>query len=205
MAYTGGELNWLNGKYGISAPKNSVPVMRLIRTHHPKGRSELYELIRDHFEKNCPCGIQSRGTVEIFGRNLYEAQLKAWGRYKYSLGTCIQWEYDLFVVQSLKGRKIETKAVRQLSEVLPALSFSEAAGYLDEELRTDIVIQRENVILGGLQVKPHTFNYMRQGIITRNHTSNEKWGKPVFYLFYDEKENFMNLSTIANEIESIST
>ena len=53
MAYTGGPLNELNGKMGISAPFKSVPVMKLIRIHKPKTRDELYELIKFHFENNC--------------------------------------------------------------------------------------------------------------------------------------------------------
>ena len=41
MAYTGGALNELNGKMGISNPNTSVPVMKLIKTHQPKSRNEL--------------------------------------------------------------------------------------------------------------------------------------------------------------------
>lgn len=47
MAYTGGPLNELNGKMGISAPYKSVAVMKLIRYHKPKSKDELVELIRD--------------------------------------------------------------------------------------------------------------------------------------------------------------
>ena len=32
---TGGPLNSLNGQMGISAPNKSVPVIKLINTHHP--------------------------------------------------------------------------------------------------------------------------------------------------------------------------
>ena len=97
-AYTGGELNKLNGDAGISAPQKSVPVMKLIKNHRPKSKDELHEQIKFHYENNCPCGVKSQGTVEDFGKNLYDAQLSAYGKYKYSLQECIQWEYDLFVV-----------------------------------------------------------------------------------------------------------
>ena len=46
MAYTGGPLNELNGKMGISAPYKSVAVMKLIRYHKPKSKDELVELIK---------------------------------------------------------------------------------------------------------------------------------------------------------------
>jgi hypothetical protein len=74
MAYTGGPLNELNGKMGISAPFKSVPVMKLIRAHNPKSKEELVELIKWHSENTCECGVVSQGTVESFGKNLYDSQ-----------------------------------------------------------------------------------------------------------------------------------
>ncbi|GET45582.1 hypothetical protein [Capnocytophaga felis] len=79
MTYTGGELNKLNGDYGISAPNKSVPVMKLIKNHKPNSKDELYELIKFHYEIECPCGVKSQGTIEGFGKNLYEAQQKNGG------------------------------------------------------------------------------------------------------------------------------
>lgn len=204
MAYTGGKLNRLNGKYGISAPKNSVPVMKLIRAHQPRGRDELCELIRHHFLHDCKCGIKSQGTVEDFGRRLFEAQKSEWGKYPFSLRECIQWEYDLFVLQSLKGNRVEQLALEKLQQILPAveLSICEAEGYVDEELRVDLVISRKGNALCGIQVKPLTFNKVRQNVITFNQASNVKWGRPVFYLFYDENERFDNLEKVVlNVIE----
>jgi len=56
MAYTGGPLNELNGKMGISAPYKSVAVMKLIKQHNPKSKGELVELIKWHSENTCECG-----------------------------------------------------------------------------------------------------------------------------------------------------
>lgn len=200
MTYTGGPLNELNGKMGISAPYKSVPVMKLIKTHRPKSKQALVELIRYHFINSCECGIRSRGTVEDFGKNLYEAQRCYWGEYRYSLRDCIQWEYDLFVVQSLKGSLIEKKARQILSRKLPGYAIEEAEGYLDEELRIDLLVKFENRIKCGIQVKPDTFNKMRSGVISFNKAANEKWDRPVLYLFYDRNENFLNLDTIIHTI-----
>jgi len=200
MTYTGGELNRLNGKYGISAPHRSVPVMKLIRKYRPKSKDELYQLIRFHYENDCTCGIKSQGTVEDFGRNLYQAQFKEWGYAKYSLKTCIQWEYDLFVTQSLKGDLVEQKALRKLQEKLPDFQIREAEGFVDEELRIDLIISKNNVEVCGIQVKPSSFKKMRKGVIDFNHHANTKWGKPVFYLFYDDKEAFTNFDQIIHQI-----
>ena len=202
MAYTGGPLNELNGKMGISAPNRSVPVMKLIKTHQPKSKDELVELIRHHHENDCACGIKSHGTVTDFGRKLYEAQLKYWGKYRFTLQQCIQWEYDLFVVQSLKGGIIEKRAIRELARLLPEYDVTEAAGYLDEELRIDILLQKNGETRAGIQVKPVTFTHMRAEVITFNRTANQKWNHPVFYLYYDENEEFESISELINQLRN---
>ena len=200
MAYTGGPLNELNGKMGISAPHKSVPVMKLIKAHNPKSKEELVELIKWHSEHTCKCGVVSQGTVETFGENLYNSQIPYWGKIKYCLKDCIKWEYDLFVVQSLKGGIIEKKAIEKLNQIVPTYSFTESEGYLDEELRIDIIIKKKGKEVGGVQVKPSTFKLMRKEVITYNKNANQKWGKPVLYLFYDDNEELVNLSEIADFI-----
>lgn len=202
MAYTGGLLNELNGKMGISAPFKSVPVMKLIKAHQPKSKDELIELIKQHSENHCHCGVVSQGTVEHFGKNLYESQIKYWGEYRFSLQDCVQWEYDLFVVQSLKGGVVEKKALVELAKRLTSFSVTEAKGFLDEELRIDIIIHKENREIAGIQVKPLTFKLMRKEVISFNENANQKWGKQVFYLYYDESENFVNMNEIVERIIS---
>jgi len=203
MAYTGGELNLLNGKYGISAPFRSVPVMKLIRVHQPKSKEELYRLIKYHHEAPCGCGVESKGSIEDFGRNLYESQIKEWGAYRYSLQACIQWEYDLFVVQSLKGSLLEKKGLAVLQNQLPNHRIIEAEGFVDEELRIDLIVLKDGKECCGVQVKPHSFNAMRESVILYNKHSNQKWGKPVSYLFYDEQEVFTNLNEVITQINDV--
>ena len=204
MTYTGGELNLLNGKMGISAPYKSVPVMKLIKTHSPKSKSELVELIDFHHKNKCECGIISTGSVEDFGRNLYESQLKFWGKFKYTLEECIKWEYDLFVVQSLKGGIIEKKALTDLSNKLKEYEVEEAIGYLDEDLRIDIIIKSQKKEVAGIQVKPLTFNMMRDEVLYFQKNANKKWGKPVFILYYDNNSQYINFEEIINKIIVLS-
>jgi len=177
--------------------------MKLIKVHRPKSKDELYELIKVHHETNCECGIKSQGTVEDFGRNLYEAQQQAWKQYKYTLQECIQWEYDLFVIQSLKGTLIENNALNEFKNNLKDFEFTEAEGFVDEELRIDLIISKANNEIAGIQVKPLTFNLMREGVITFNKAANTKWCKPVFYLFYNDQEQFTNFDEIAKKIKLI--
>ncbi len=201
MAYTGGPLNELNGKMGISAPYKSVAVMKLIKAHQPRSKDALVQLISDHAKNICACGVKSCGSVESFGKNLYEAQIPYWNEYRYSLSECVQWEYDLFVVQSLKGGIIEKRAITALNEQSKVYQFEAALGFVDEELRIDIMVKKEEKEIAGIQVKPLTYQWMRKEVITFNTDANRKWGKPVFYLYYDADENFANLEEVLNSMD----
>ncbi len=203
MAYTGGPLNELSGKMSISAPHKSVPVMKLINIHNPKSKEELVDLIEFHYLNDCKCGIKSQGTVEDFGKNLYNSQKMYWGEIKFSLKECIQWEYDLFVIQSLKGGIIEKKALEEISTLLTEYNITESRGYLDEELRIDLVVTKDRQQTCGIQVKPSTFLTMRREVITFNAEANKQYNKPVYYLFYDSEENFENLSELINKIKEL--
>ena len=198
--YTGGPLNWLNGKMAVSAPNNSVPVMELIRNHHPRSRSELNDLIRYHYENVCACGVRSNGTIEDFGSNLYEAQKIVWGEYRYSLVECIRWEYGLFVCQSMKGHLLEEKAVSLLSDRILNLDCEETTGYIDEELRIDILVKRNQTEIAGIQVKPLSFRNVRENVIAYSEHANKRWGRPVYYLYYDEDDTFVNLEEVVNQL-----
>jgi len=200
---TGGPLNLLNGKMGISAPGKSVPVMALIRKHNPKSKDELVELIKSHYLKPCSCNITSQGTVKDFGKNLYNAQIEFWGEYRYSLKECIQWEYELFIVNSLKGGIVEKKVIQRLKTMNNALDFKEAEGYLDEDLRIDMLVISNGKEIAGIQVKPESFNKMRSEVLYINREGHKKWGKPVFYLFYDKNENFTNIDLVLDKIKKI--
>lgn len=76
--------------------------------------------------------------------------MKYWGVIKFNMQECIQWEYDLFVVQSLKGGIVEKFAMSELRNRLQSYSFVEAEGYLDEELRIDIIIQNNGKEIAGI-------------------------------------------------------
>lgn len=205
-AYTGGPLNKLNGQAGISAPHNSVSVSGLVKAHKPKSTEELEKLIADHVGVKCSCGIVSKGTIQDFGRNLYEAQRQYWGEYRFSLQECTQWEYDLFILQMLKGNLMEDKCKEKIQKLLNNdLIISDASKYIDEELRVDLEISKMSTPIAGIQVKPSSYHNVRQNIQSFNANANEKYGKPVFYVFYDyESEDLINVEQIASEIKELS-
>lgn len=200
---TGGPLNRLNGLMGISAPEQSVPVMALIRKHKPKSHDELYELITDHAKNKCSCGIISKGSVKDFGKKLFEAQKNIWGRYRFSLKQCIQWEYDLFIVQSMKGNSLEEKVKRTLNQRLnDSFVVSDVNEFVDDELRVDLNVTFNGNLVCGIQVKPSSYCYVRKNVINFNTNANKKFGKNVFYVFYTyESEKLINIDSVITEIE----
>lgn len=204
MSLTGGELNKLNGKYGISAPNNSVPIIKLIRIHKPKSKEELVISIKEHSIRKCECGVVSQGTIEDFGKNLFNCQKKEWGVEKYSIHECIEWEYNLFVVQSLKGNLIEDKAKKILSE-LTKLEVVDANDYYDEEMRIDLEIKKRGKTQAGIQIKPNSYKYIRQNVQKMNLHRNSLVDFKVLYLYYDyESEEFINMDEIIKKISNIN-
>jgi len=77
----------------------------------------------------------------------------------------------------------------------------EAEGYVDEELRIDLIVTEKEVEICGIQVKPSTFRFIRREVITFNVEANKKWNKPVYYFYYDENENFINLEELIKLIK----
>jgi len=202
ISLTGGELNRLNGKYGISAPDKSVPIIKLIRNHKPKSKEELVKLIKEHSITTCNCGVISKGTIEQFGKNLYECQQKEWGTYKYTLQNCIDWEYNLFVLQSLKGNLIEEKGRCALSAALPQFCIEETNNYYDEELRVDLEIKFNKKPIAGIQIKPESYKYVGNNIKFMNTNRNSLVDYKVFYLYYNyDSEEFINIDKISEEIK----
>lgn len=196
---TGGLLNTLNGKMGISSPYNSVPVIKLINTHHPKSYDELEQLIEYHYLNDCPCGIKSKGTVYDFGRNLYESQIKYFKDYLFTLEECVQWEYDLFIVNSLKGSKMEKLARNEVRKAIsPRCKVEKTERVIDEEYRIDLEIMRDGEVLLGVQVKPYSYKFTNDYVKGSNVVRNSSYGYDVFYLYYDDDGVFFNVGEISD-------
>lgn len=199
---TGGELNRLNGKAGISAPANSVPIIRLINAHKPQSNEELVQLIEYHHTHDCPCGIKSKGTVYDFGKNLYQAQKEHYGEYRHSLEECMQWEYDLFITNSLKGNKMEQKAIDELKLWLPTTyDIRKTDRVTDEEHRIDLTVTDKTIGKTlGIQVKPKTYKYMGENVKRQNRKLNRKSKFPTAYMYYDDNGEFINIKEIMEKI-----
>lgn len=203
MVYTGGQLNWLNGQSKVSNPNESVHVMSLINEHDPKSHEELEQLISDHVGGADCCDVESGGTVEDFGRWLYEAQDAHWGEKRFTLEECQQWEYDLFVVQSLKGKSMEDKAIEILDDRVGPASFERAGQLVDEDYRIDIEVLVEGDLVAGIQVKPYSYKKARESVQYRNDIANEEYEVEALYLYYDyDTEEFNNMESVVADVSA---
>ena len=100
----------------------------------------------------------------------------------------------------MKGHLLEEKAVSLLSDRILNLDCEETTGYIDEELRIDILVKRNQTEIAGIQVKPLSFRNVRENVIAYSEHANKRWGRPVYYLYYDEDDTFVNLEEVVNQL-----
>jgi len=198
---TGDELNYLNGKYAISAPSNSVPVMKLIKYHRPYSESELESLISSHVDGLCGCGVKSQGNISVFAIHLYDAQWKEWQEYRYSKQDCFDWQYKLFIRDSMKGRMMELKALKLLRHHLVNYDISLAEEELDEKYRVDILLSQRHTVIYGIQVKPKSFKYARASVQQHHKKVNDECPFPVKYLYYNKNMDFTNFNILRGDLQ----
>ncbi len=82
------------------------------------------------------------------------------------------------------------------------MTVRDAEGFVDEELRIDLIVVKGEAELCGIQVKPHTFDYIRSEVISYSLAANKTSGKPVFYLKYSDDEMFVNLEEVVQLVSA---
>src|SRR5574343_980109 len=184
---TEGILNKINERYGCNKKAKTIAVQQLIRFHKPKHAKELEALIDLHQEDkklaNCECGCKSKGTVESFAGNLYDAYLKYQAEVDNSveykdLNDCLVFMKHLFVFNSIKGNMMEEKVVKMLNEEfknndLYQVDFKMASELADFKHAIDIsaVIDGEEVF--GVQVKPLSYKHCSPDIKEQKRIKNQ--------------------------------
>jgi hypothetical protein len=200
---------------GTSQRATSVSIIALITAHNPETPEEVKELIEKHCEETCVCGIQSKGTVESFALNLYNAQqtcqqyINKYGENRtfFDEITCYKFMFQLFCVASLKGRQQEIKSMQIIDhlckqknihvEFIPATTLDEFDYAIDYKVKTS------TGKIFGVQVKPSSFfNCSSDVRITQ--LKHNSYGKPVvFHVYHDSPPTFLEHSTktVMNTIE----
>ena len=125
---SGGPLNDICEKFRLKTRKNSIPVIALQSKHKINSPEELAIAIDEHYKEKepCWCGIVGKGTMEMMAQNLYDSQdtpeglafLTEKGDKPWDIDTCRRWTFNLFAVNSFKGKLVEDAAIERFRESL---------------------------------------------------------------------------------------
>jgi len=207
---SGGPLNDICEKFRIKTRKNSIPVIALQGKHTVHSASELATLIDEHHKDNppCECGIVGQKTMEEISQALYDAQFTEGGRAiltlkkdkPYNIETCRAWTYNLFAVNSFRGKLVEDAALTEFRvSVSEEYIVDKATEDMDCGSAVDlIVILRETEeSVAGIQIKPESFFTMnRQYVKTAVREAQSKLNFPVHDLIYDSNGDFTNFLSV---------
>jgi len=195
---TGGPLNFLNEAAQTNSRKNTVPVMALVAAHKPNSSEELKELIKNHINQDCKCGLKSSGTVEDFSNNLYNAQFtndsyknKYPNEREFTFDECYDFMYSLFCIGPLRALLTENNSKKLLSNILNKENIQhrieDATEIEDFNYAIDyniFVILNSKEYKIGIQVKPQSF-FKNKFAFNSNNNKHSKCNYPVCYHTYN--------------------
>jgi len=217
---TGGPLNFLNEAAQTNSRKNTVPIMLLVSTHKPKTPEELKELISNHVNNDCSCGLKSAGTVEDFAKNLYNAQFVNWtykNKYpdekEYTLDERYSFMYSLFCIGPLRGLSSENDSKKLVKSILNKENilykiedateeedFNYAVDYKIFLYKNKISEIPDKAI--GIQVKPQSFFKNKQALNVNN-DKHKIYKYPVKYHVYNNHNMRFIYDSTSEVIQSI--
>ena len=207
-------MNRLNERTGCNARRNTVPIMALIEAHPTTSPDAVEACIADHVGGVCPCGIVSNGTVDDFGKRLFNAQewpiAREWrrtqGDERYTLDECRAFMRCLFCEAPLRGRHFEFASREQMEAALHLVNpdrhwkTRKASREEDADFAVDWVVLEEDRIVAGVQVKPESA-MQRGDVLQMNREKHAKWGHFCVFHVYSDKGVFAETETLAREIE----
>ena len=203
---TGGPLNHLCETMGVNRRDRSVPTSTLVSHHRPVDAEDMRSLIEQHYYGTCDkCTAVSKGPVEQFSLNLFNAQFKnktfQEQHRRYSYEECHSFIYTLFCVAPLRGRKMELQSRRSLlrsaQEVVGTESGLHAKDATEEEdasFAVDWLLCASDGPVCGVQVKPSSV-LGRRDVIAANEKKQSLYHLPVFMHVYDLDGEFDAEST----------
>lgn len=211
-------LNKLVNDHNINNPYEVLFLMNLIDNHNIKTEKGVLESLEEHKNGGCDkdnCDQVMKSSLDKRVDMMYKAQLDEWGFYKYSEDTCKEYLYDLFTRKSLDGDTMESKAVVEVQKLLNYIDVEKAISQADNKYAVDLVVKtnKGNKICG-IQVKPESYNFdeskeselpyqkFYNETDKLNKNKNKKYDSEVYYLKYNDDEEFTNLNEIKNKIDN---
>lgn len=206
---TGGPLNWLNERFRLNSRNKSVPVMKLVQSHHPQSPRELEDLIEEHSLSRCACGCESKGTVKDFGHSLFEAQqrpefLSRYPNDRFSEEDCYAFMFDLFAVSPIRGTEFEQRALESVKKAISNghhQSCVRRATTEEDFNGLDLVLENTDYVpIFGIQVKPVSFLQSRPDAQAVMQKKLAALKFPSAYLYYNEKGDWVNMKEVLEKV-----
>ena len=210
---SGGPLNDICEKFRLKTRKNSIPVIALQGKHKINSPDELAAAIDEHYEENkrCWCGIVGKGTMEMLSQKLHDAQhtqeglaiLSEKGDVPWDLETCRHLTYNLFAVNSFKGKLVEDAALERFRNHISWKYLVEKTSEdMDCGSGVDLVVKvRETKeIIKGIQIKPQSYFHMKRAYVKRAvKAAQETVDFPVVDLVYNDEGDFVNFLAVVSD------
>lgn len=146
--------------------------------------------------------------MEEISKALYDAQFTEQGRAiltlkndePYDIETCRAWTYNLFAVNSFRGKLVEDAALNEFrASVSEEYIVDKTTEDMDCGSAVDLVVlfRETNEIIAGIQIKPESFFSMnRQYVKTAVREAQSKLAFPVHDLIYDSNGDFTNFLSV---------
>lgn len=195
-------LNLLCNKNQINDPDNCLYMLKLVSKHNIETQEQLVKSLEEHHESRChKCKQQMTNSLDSLVKEMYEAQEEHFGELRYTKDTCRRWLLDLFSRRTIKGSIMEYEAIEKIQKQTD-YNARFSSDSTDNTYAVDIVLSKNNTDIAGIQVKPNTYKqFTDKELKTINSRKNTKYDKAVFYLLYDEREEFENLESVMEQVK----
>jgi hypothetical protein len=143
------------------------------------------ETFVDHFQR------ESKIPLEVLTEQVYEHQLKYFGRYKHSKETIFKYTYCCVVINSLLGNSTERKFDSWAHN--NGIKLKEPDHLLDEKFHTDrLEVDASGKVVGFISIKPQSFssNFMQYTDVFAGLQSLQNITGIPWKIFFREGENF---------------
>ena len=149
---------------------------------------------------------ESKIALEVLTDQVYEYQLKYFGRYKYNKITIFKYTYCCVVINSLMGNSTERKFESWAHQ--NGIKIKEPHHLLDEKFHTDrLEVNDSGKVVGFLSIKPESFssNYMQYTDVFAGLQAISNIKGIPWKIYYREGETFrlIQFSNLPEEKQAI--
>lgn len=212
--HTGGELNHIAERYGVNRKSSSFSCTDFYSIHNPATIAEAIALIDDYKAgRRTHSKIKVKRNIQEIAHNLYTKVQREGLEAVYDFERCFNFTVGLFILNSIKGKEMERRAVSELRlaierEGLPFRVGMAPSSYdfkysVDLLIIDDVEKAKTSNIVCGIQVKPDTYKKVTvAGVQEHNLRNNSKVNFKTHYIYYNGRKEFGSFGTILSELRA---